>query len=67
MERITAEELRAFADSYVDGRPFTSDSVKLAAEFYRAADTLEEMDKDIAVLEHDRERMQQILREEVDE
>lgn len=66
MERITAEELRRIA-SDIDLYSAHDYWIERASDFRRAADTIDDMDKDIAILESNRDHLMSILNESVED
>lgn len=62
MDRVTAEELRFAADNDWDVDDIESGIRSL---LHRAADTLDDIDKDIAALESNKDHLEDILREHI--
>lgn len=60
MERITASELRVSAGYFAPGDHYWP----IALDLLRAAETIDEMDKDIAIYETELEQLQQQLWQE---
>lgn len=56
MERVTAEELRGNADMYTE-----KGMLLLADLLYQTANTLDDLDKDIAAMEDDIENLEEEL------